>query len=62
MLECHTTKVYARTSGNEQKEYGLSIRCKTGQYENRVLNEYRSDYGYFLSEPNRSCENPSKLN
>jgi len=62
MLQCHTTKVCARTSGNEQEEYGLSIRCKTRQYESRVLNEYQSDYEYSLSETIRSCENPYRRN
>lgn len=54
--------MYARTSGNEQQEYGLGIRCKTRQYESLVLNEYQSDYEYSLSEPICSCENPSRRN
>jgi hypothetical protein len=54
--------MYARNSGNEQKEYGLSIRCKTRQYESLVLKEYHIDVEYSLSEPICSCENPSGRN
>jgi hypothetical protein len=54
--------MYARPSGNKQKEYGLSIRFKTRKYESLVLNEYQTDYEYSFFEPICGCENPSRRN